>query len=94
MRILSTDENSLNKHYKQYHSTVSCDICSEIVLEAMLDKHIKAHDTLKTFKSGLAKGKVRAKRIDRCERKKRGMTGFNIYCKENMSVIKTKNPYE
>ena len=32
------DENSLNKHYKQYHSTVSCDICSEIVLEAMLDK--------------------------------------------------------
>ena len=27
------DENSLNKHYKQYHSTVSCDICSEIEID-------------------------------------------------------------
>ena len=32
------NENSLNKHYKQYYSTVLCDFRSEIVLEAMLDK--------------------------------------------------------
>ena len=93
---------SLQRSHLNYPNTIS--LCSLLICppyQVQLKKHNQAHKTLKTFKTGLAKGKLKAKvseesksekKKDDDNKKKRGLTSFNLYCRENRTDVKVLHP--
>ena len=86
------EENSLQEHFRNYHSKISCEKCKANVLETEIEKHREAHNTMKNFKTGLEMGKVRAKSTSDPSKPKRGMTAFNLFSKEVRPKIRSENP--
>ena len=90
------DNESLNNHKQQYHVKVTCETCSKDILKTDMEKHTQAHLSLKRYKSGVQLGKITTKRNrnepkEETIKKKRGLTGYTLFCRETMPATKAEN---
>ena len=91
-RLHFNEENTLQEHFRNFHSKVSCSLCNIEVLESEMQKHNAAHQTLKTYKSGLEMGRVRAKSNSDKPKPKRAITACNLFYKENRARLRSEHP--